>query len=818
MAKESFIEEMERLKFVGLANHSSDNNPQAQDLAYEVIRLQHVVEELRTHRTGSPMQLQWSNSLTRDQQGTSTFNYTNSQPFANFNLTAETSVTDTSKMDKSPVRSGNQENQMFVLSCAPINGFEKMIHDQVNSSIDGSLDAGPSLLEQANRFAEINALFHLPAHMTEGDPLFTDLVRQESLSFEEKHRRSAAQKAQQQKLQMTIEQHKDRLYKSRHPPRRFPMEASAPPTGQAPSQYRASPRKKLHMEHEHFSMSPPGTDSPDEKHGHAHFEIGSAHSNDHSLADELNTSGNDGFEDDMSPGSEFLGVRPPLTAKVSTSPGTRNTHRQKTPKSSMTVDAFAKQTDLIENELRTLVRDAVDHEMTANAKAQHYTRRFQAKMNQRHTEPLVEKVEKSVAERIASLQLELETLRKKKLKKYAKLHGLGNHENEDDDDDDEDLDVKAEITKAVEAALKKMLVSGGLMMASGGSGSPSTRASVHNPDGSIRNEGESFINGGRIEGGGSRGTGIPKKNESVGFDDHTAAPAPAIVKPAPVIIDDDPPPKPKSKASKLLGISNDPLSGLPVNDPPKPQSAQQNSMFSGIGSLFSKPSSVQSNGGGASARVGVGSNNNNSNNTNRGGSNMSKLQPIIDEGDEMASPRNPSSLRRAAQRSRERQPPPSIETQQATSGSLSNKSEGGQGAGRGANPRKMSFGEQQSSRAVGMSTKNGHSQSSNSLHGELMNNPAAVAELAQEDAYYRRLMADLLSLADVKLNIKRELKDWEKQFTMRNGREPSIDDKAAINDRYIAYKIVVAQVQEAKDLVKASEDKMKEIRERAQNQ
>ena len=60
--------------------------------------------------------------------------------------------------------------------------------------------------------------------------------------------------------------------------------------------------------------------------------------------------------------------------------------------------------------------------------------------------------------------------------------------------------------------------------------------------------------------------------------------------------------------------------------------------------------------------------------------------------------------------------------------------------------------------------------------------------------------------------MKKELKDWETDFQKKNGREPSADDKAAINDRYLAYKMVTQQVQDAKDQAKASEDKLKEIK------
>lgn len=40
------------------------------------------------------------------------------------------------------------------------------------------------------------------------------------------------------------------------------------------------------------------------------------------------------------------------------------------------------------------------------------------------------------------------------------------------------------------------------------------------------------------------------------------------------------------------------------------------------------------------------------------------------------------------------------------------------------------------------------------------------------------------------MNIKNELKDWEKEFENRTGRQPNMEDKAVMNERYIAYKMV----------------------------
>lgn len=62
--------------------------------------------------------------------------------------------------------------------------------------------------------------------------------------------------------------------------------------------------------------------------------------------------------------------------------------------------------------------------------------------------------------------------------------------------------------------------------------------------------------------------------------------------------------------------------------------------------------------------------------------------------------------------------------------------------------------------------------------------------------------------------MKKELKDWENDFQKRTGREATPEDKMVINDRFIAYKMVCNQVQDAKDQAKASEEKMKEIKAR----
>lgn len=40
------------------------------------------------------------------------------------------------------------------------------------------------------------------------------------------------------------------------------------------------------------------------------------------------------------------------------------------------------------------------------------------------------------------------------------------------------------------------------------------------------------------------------------------------------------------------------------------------------------------------------------------------------------------------------------------------------------------------------------------------------------------------------MNVKKELKDWEKEFESKHGRTPNNEDKIPMSERYIAYKMV----------------------------
>lgn len=322
--------------------------------------------------------------------------------------------------------------------------------------------------------------------------------------------------------------------------------------------------------------------------------------------------------------------------------------------------------------------------------------------------------------------------------------------------------------------------------------------------------------------------------------------------------------KKKSKAEKLLGISTDgpppgsaggtgAFSNSPI-DPSNASARPGGSLFGQLGNLFSskpgaggvgmspsmsssKPSMMMSM---ISSRESTNSNINSmaynpppsSSRPGRGGAGGGGMMaPIIDEGDEESSQHssqlknrpgskgNNDSLRRTPGK-------PGSSQSNAPGGSTKKKKGNNDESGGGnrsrsnsqtsahskndANPDLVAAATEEDGDAAG-----GAGADAGATPSIPMMNPAMAAELAREESRYRELMQNLLSLADVKVNIKKELKEWERQFTLRTGREAGAEDKATINDRYIAYKLATTQVQEAKDHVRACEDKMKEIRERA---
>lgn len=135
-------------------------------------------------------------------------------------------------------------NNMYIVSAAPIPGFGSIVQQQMQAnttknSAPVSNNHTLSLIDQANRLAEMHALFQLPSHLSaeESDEIFRPMELEHYLQTVEAEKQRQRQQMQQQKkkLLVEIEEHRGRLVKARNPPRRFPMEMK-------PSSHLISPR------------------------------------------------------------------------------------------------------------------------------------------------------------------------------------------------------------------------------------------------------------------------------------------------------------------------------------------------------------------------------------------------------------------------------------------------------------------------------------------------------------------------------------------------------------------------------------------------
>jgi len=237
LAKESFLEELERLRLNStniLANNGVDNKV----ITQELYQLQSVVEEMRrenhnhTQTNNHSMRLDWSSPMTRDQQH---------HAFPTINP---------SYLDNEPATSRGDDNKVFVLSCAPIQGFNKIMKNEGNS-----FDAPMSLLDQANRFAEMQSLFQLPSHIADDDSQVLRSASQTEKYSPEWETQKQMKVVKQKKLESSIHSHVDRVEKGRNPIRRFPLDIK-------PSGPFASPRAKAHRKIESHAMDTPGRFDP----------------------------------------------------------------------------------------------------------------------------------------------------------------------------------------------------------------------------------------------------------------------------------------------------------------------------------------------------------------------------------------------------------------------------------------------------------------------------------------------------------------------------------------------------------------------------
>jgi hypothetical protein len=233
--------------------------------------------------------------------------------------------------------------------------------------------------------------------------------------------------------------------------------------------------------------------------------------------------------------------------------------------------------------------------------------------------------------------------------------------------------------------------------------------------------------------------------------------------PANISLIADEPPKFKSKADRLLGITTDAKTGLAVNDPSASSrsngSNASNSgggLFGSIGSLFSsKTGNNQVSGAGRSSK------------------------PTIPSG---FSSRNDMSVR---------QDMPAASSRHDTVGTSSRGS-----VLHNRHALDTIVDEEEDKKSIHRSGKsvddNATIKSENTGMSAIQKQ--ITAELNAEEIVYRDLMANLVTLVEVKNNVRRELQDWETEFQKKYGRDPTVEDKMSVNERFVAYKMVSMHV------------------------
>jgi hypothetical protein len=305
------------------------------------------------------------------------------------------------------------------------------------------------------------------------------------------------------------------------------------------------------------------------------------------------------------------------------------------------------------DEIKQLVQEAVRNELENEGKQLRYTKRFQSHYIATQQPPLVNRIEKTVEEKIKSLHNELAALKTARLNKYhhpgggaggggrknrfghggglmigsgidflsegeddyfggeeedqgGNNHGMGNFDEahwfvRNETTGEHELDMRMlqqDINRTVNTILKRHL---GQQM-TGGGGAGGRGSGEGGADHHHRGGGGGGVHG-HIHGDNNNYSIAPDSDskDQIGFPEEKRNKSPKAVQ----ILDSEPVvvAKPKSKADRLLGISTDSKSGLPFNDPTvgstKPGvGAGAAALFGTIGNLFStKPGA----GGGAAA-------------------------------------------------------------------------------------------------------------------------------------------------------------------------------------------------------------------------
>jgi hypothetical protein len=285
------------------------------------------------------------------------------------------------------------------------------------------------------------------------------------------------------------------------------------------------------------------------------------------------------------------------------------------------------------DEIKQLVQEAVRNELENEGKQLRYTKRFQSHYIATQQPPLVNRIEKTVEEKIKSLHNELAALKTARLNKYQHPGGgagggrknrfghggglmIGSgidflSEGEDDyfggeGDEQEgggngmagnfdeahwfvrnettgehELDMRMlqqDINRTVNTILKRHL---GQQMAGGGRGGEGGADHHHRGGG-----GGGGVHG-HIHGDNSVAPDSDSKDQ-IGFPEEKRNKSPKENHKSVQIMDSEPvvAAKPKSKADRLLGISTDSKSGLPFNDPTAAAGSTKPGVGAGAAALF----------------------------------------------------------------------------------------------------------------------------------------------------------------------------------------------------------------------------------------
>jgi len=854
LAKESFLEEMERLRMSNTyipqsANqtHSPNNDIERQHyLESEIQRLQSVVEDIRKQQPSGgvvgggnyfpTMNVEWSNHIVRDQMVSPNLPPINSYGGGDYGGRPRAfSESHNDPAYDPPFSTPNPRNQHFVLSSAPIQGFDELIKQETSlfrdtmnftKSLPGTASHPPhfnqphqphapapghglnslSIVEQANRIAEMQSLFQLPATLPSivseinsfVDPEYQamhDYANSPEGRYHERQRKIQIHSEQRDKLEKTISAHKDRLDKGRHPSRRFPLSVPATHNQHRQIVSGQSPRVRIHHQR---SLSAPteGSQKALGESSHTDRADESAANSPSRFAQTAPILANAANPTPFTSRavSPSAPRSPPRSPKAEKSDGEKNdtAEAKDKPKTAdkpptMTAGEFQVKTDKMKEELRKLVREAVHEELVQEGKALRYTKRFQNHYISTQQPLLVQRIEKSVEDRIKTMQNELAALRTTRLNKTTqrRRHDEDGSTSGSDDDEksrghggwftrnelngDAEIDMRAlttEINRSVQHIIKRHLGGGGGGGGGGGSYDPNATV-VHGHIGS-----DTYVDDKEV--GFENQDPSPRSKPAMNTHTNTATTSNApqtignrAAAAAAAAIVDDPPPKPKSKADRLLGISTDPKTGLQFNEPTP---SHKPGLFGSIGNLFhsSKPNAP--------------AHDNSSMMSNRFGSNRSSMyshQP-------QPAPPQPSPT-----------PPPSAAFSPAKTlniveegeedNSQKEKSEKKTKKNRKGSVVSTSEGIANAAATTGQTSAK---TDDNSVSGASAMNPSLVAEIAAEETNYRTLMSNLLNAADLKMNVKKELKDWEKEFEGKNGRQPNNEDKMPMSERYIAYKMV----------------------------